>query len=51
MDASIRHGFPPTGAGAAPARCRATLGFEVGNDVGCAGMRGTTAGPASQPGS
>ncbi len=51
MDLSIRHSFlPHNDPDAALAFYRDILGFEVRNDVGYAGMRWITVGPANQPG-
>ena len=51
MDLSIHTTFlPHDDAEAALAFYRDTLGFEVRNDVGYAGMRWITVGPAGQPG-
>jgi catechol 2,3-dioxygenase-like lactoylglutathione lyase family enzyme len=49
MDISIHHTFlPHTDPDASLAFYRDTLGFEVRNDVGYAGMRWITVGPADQ---
>jgi catechol 2,3-dioxygenase-like lactoylglutathione lyase family enzyme len=51
MDISIHMTFlPHNDPDAALAFYRDTLGFEVRNDVGYAGMRWITVGPAGQPG-
>ena len=51
MDISIHMSFlPHNDPDAALAFYRDTLGFEVRNDVGYAGMRWITVGPAGQPG-
>ncbi|MBW0103587.1 VOC family protein [Pseudonocardia sp. KRD291] len=51
MDISIHYAFlPQTDPDAALAFYRDTLGFELRNDVGYAGMRWLTVGPAGQPG-
>ncbi|GIJ30035.1 glyoxalase [Micromonospora qiuiae] len=51
MDLSIHHSFlPHNDPDAALAFYRDTLGFEVRNDVGYAGMRWITVGPPNQPG-
>ncbi len=51
MDITIHYTFlPHTDPGASLAFYRDTLGFEVRNDVGYAGMRWITVGPADQPG-
>jgi catechol 2,3-dioxygenase-like lactoylglutathione lyase family enzyme len=51
MDINIHASFlPHTDADASLAFYRDTLGFEVRNDVGYAGMRWITVGPAGQPG-
>ena len=51
MDISIHATFlPQDDPDAALAFYRDTLGFEVRNDVGYAGMRWITVGPAGQPG-
>ncbi|AVT28745.1 MULTISPECIES: VOC family protein [Plantactinospora] len=50
MDINIHAAFlPHTDPDAALAFYRDTLGFEVRNDVGYAGMRWITVGPAKQP--
>jgi catechol 2,3-dioxygenase-like lactoylglutathione lyase family enzyme len=52
MDISIHSSFlPHTDPEASLAFYRDTLGFEVRQDVGYAGMRWITVGPADQPGS
>jgi uncharacterized glyoxalase superfamily protein PhnB len=51
MDITIHSSFlPQNNPEAALAFYRDTLGFEVRNDVGYAGMRWITVGPAGQPG-
>ncbi|MGW3727560.1 VOC family protein [Streptomyces sp. F001] len=51
MDITIHASFlPQNDPDAALAFYRDTLGFEVRNDVGYAGMRWITVGPAEQPG-
>ena len=51
MDITIHYAFlPQTDPDAALAFYRDTLGFELRNDVGYAGMRWLTVGPANQPG-
>ena len=51
MDITIHYAFlPQTDPDAALAFYRDTVGFEVFNDVGYAGMRWITVGPANQPG-
>ena len=51
MDLTIHFGFlPHDDPDASLAFYRDTLGFEVRNDVGYAGMRWITVGPADQPG-
>ncbi|WP_434740918.1 VOC family protein [Micromonospora sp. SH-82] len=51
MDITINASFlPHTDPEASLAFYRDTLGFEVRNDVGYAGMRWITVGPAGQPG-
>jgi catechol 2,3-dioxygenase-like lactoylglutathione lyase family enzyme len=51
MNITIAYAFlPQTDPDAALAFYRDTLGFEVRNDVGYAGMRWITVGPANQPG-
>jgi uncharacterized glyoxalase superfamily protein PhnB len=51
MDITIQASFlPHNDPDAALAFYRDTLGFEVRNDVGYAGMRWITVGPAGQPG-
>ena len=51
MDLTIHCGFlPHDDPDASLAFYRDTLGFEVRNDVGYAGMRWITVGPADQPG-
>jgi uncharacterized glyoxalase superfamily protein PhnB len=51
MDITIHSSFlPHTGADAALAFYRDTLGFEVRKDVGYQGMRWLTVGPPGQPG-
>ncbi len=51
MDISIQYTFlPHTDPEASLAFYRDTLGFELRNDVGYAGMRWLTMGPADQPG-
>jgi uncharacterized glyoxalase superfamily protein PhnB len=51
MDITIHYTFlPHTGADAALAFYRDTLGFEVRNDVGYEDMRWITVGPPNQPG-
>jgi catechol 2,3-dioxygenase-like lactoylglutathione lyase family enzyme len=51
MDISIHSAFlPHTDPDASLAFYRDTLGFEVRNDVGYAGMRWLTVGPPDQPG-
>jgi len=51
MDITIHSSFlPHDDADASLAFYRDTLGFEVRNDVGYAGMRWITVGPADQPG-
>lgn len=50
MDINIHYAFlPHTDAEAALAFYRDTLGFELHNDVGYAGMRWLTVGPPGQP--
>ena len=51
MDITIQYTFlPHTDPEASLAFYRDTLGFELRNDVGYAGMRWLTVGPADQPG-
>ncbi|TWD82012.1 putative glyoxalase superfamily protein PhnB [Kribbella amoyensis] len=51
MDITIHYAFlPHTDPDASLAFYRDTLGFEVRNDVGYAGMRWLTVGPPNQPG-